>query len=165
MNADTIATGLSAFAPEQVAIAAGRIMLGRIHTLADERKSFAFETTLASLSFGPLLRQMKRRGYEVHVVFLWLPTAAMAVERVRGRVRGGGHSIPNAIVERRFERGLRNFFKVYRPIADSWIMLDNSAAPQPVPIAWRNVGGPIQIVKTGPWNSLRSRYEQTSSDS
>jgi predicted ABC-type ATPase len=47
VNADTIAAGLSAFSPDAVAIAAGRIMLGRIRELAGEGRDFAFETTLA----------------------------------------------------------------------------------------------------------------------
>jgi len=48
VNADAIAQGLSAFAPERVAIQAGRIMLNRLAELAMQRASFVFETTLAS---------------------------------------------------------------------------------------------------------------------
>jgi len=48
VNADTIAAGLCAFAPEKAAIQAGRAMLDRIHYLADQNEDFAFETTLAS---------------------------------------------------------------------------------------------------------------------
>lgn len=48
VNADTIAEGLSAFAPEDASFDAGRVMLGRLHTLAAARRDFAFETTLAS---------------------------------------------------------------------------------------------------------------------
>ena len=59
VNADTIARGLSAFAPEQVALAAGRIMLRRIRELFAGRASFAFETTLATKSFRPLLSKMQ----------------------------------------------------------------------------------------------------------
>jgi predicted ABC-type ATPase len=50
VNADTIAAGLSAFSPDTVAIAAGRIMLGRIRELASEGRDFAFETSLGLLS-------------------------------------------------------------------------------------------------------------------
>ena len=76
------------------------------------------------------------------------------------RVRAGGHDVPRDVVLRRYERGLLNFFNIYRPIADSWIMLDNSHGPSPKLIAWRNVGGPLQIVKSGPWERLRRTYEQ-----
>src|SRR5947209_11952925 len=72
VNADPIAAGLSAFAPESVAIAAGRVMLARIDELARQRISFGFETTLASRSFAPWLRLRLADGYAVHLVFLWL---------------------------------------------------------------------------------------------
>jgi predicted ABC-type ATPase len=160
VNADTIARGLDAFSPEHVAVAAGRVMVRRIRSLAGEGLSFAFETTLASRSFRPLLSRLRQQGYEFHLIFLWLPTAAMAVERVGIRVKRGGHSVPANVIERRYERGLANFFNLYRPIADSWLMLDNSGEAAPRPIAWRNVGGPQQIVKSGPWITLRGRYEK-----
>jgi predicted ABC-type ATPase len=160
VNADTIARGLSEFEPERVAIAAGRIFLDRINELATQGASFAFETTLATRSFLPMLKGMQAAGYQVHVVFLWLPTAGMAVERVAARVRHGGHSVPEAIVRRRYQRGLRNFFSAYGPIADSWLMLDNAAERAPVAIAWRNVGGPLHFVRSGPWQELQRVYEQ-----
>lgn len=72
VNADVIAGGLSAFNTEGAAIAAGRVMLARLKTLATQRVSFAFETTLASRSFAPWLSGLKQSGYAVHILFLWL---------------------------------------------------------------------------------------------
>ena len=86
VNADTIARGLSAFAPERVALNAGRIMLRRIKELSAERANFAFETTLATRSYAPWLKEIQAEGYEVHLLFLWLPSADMAVARVADRV-------------------------------------------------------------------------------
>src|SRR3989338_5067244 len=51
VNADLIAQGLSGFKPEGAVFHAGRVMLERIHYLAEKRIDFAFETTLASRSF------------------------------------------------------------------------------------------------------------------
>ncbi len=65
VNADTIARGLSEFNPESAALAAGRIMLGRLDHLEGEGMSFAFETTLASRSFAPRLRKLREEGYLV----------------------------------------------------------------------------------------------------
>src|SRR5688572_21351805 len=93
VNADSIAGGLSAFRPETVALAAGRIMLARMRTLAAARADFAFETTLASRSFAPRLAAMKRDGYEVHLAFLSLPSPDLAVARVAERVAMGGHDV------------------------------------------------------------------------
>jgi predicted ABC-type ATPase len=160
VNADTIARGLSQFTPENVALPAGRVFLDRIHGLAKDRESFSFETTLAARTFAPALRRMQRDGFLVHVIYLWLPSADMAVQRVAARIRGGGHAIPEADIRRRYDRSLGNFFNIYRQIADSWLMLDNSSGSAPRPIAWRNLGGPLQIARSGPWEQLRKSYEQ-----
>jgi len=160
INADTIASGLSAFAPERVAFSAGRIMLLRMKELAGLQKNFALESTLSSRSLAPWLISLRNDGYVVHLIFLWLVDANLAVKRVAERVKAGGHDIPEEIVRRRYTRSISNFFNIYRPIADSWLMLDNSLQDSPKAIAWRNVGGPVQITKSGPWNELREKYEK-----
>lgn len=159
INADTIASGLSAFAPERVAFPAGRIMIRRMQDLAGSRADFALESTLSNRFLAPWIRKLRNDGYSFHLVYLWLQSVDLAVQRVAERVRNGGHGVPEAIIRRRYERSLSNFFNIYRPIADSWLMLDNSSVNVPKPIAWRNVGGPLQIVRAGPWNNLRREYE------
>src|SRR5437762_7215509 len=89
VNADVITGGLSAFEPDRVAIAAGRIMLARLSELAAQRVDFAFETTLASRSFAPWLRSLRMSGYDVHLFFLWLSSADLAIARVADRVDSG----------------------------------------------------------------------------
>src|SRR5262245_22151555 len=69
------------------AITAGRAMLTRLDQLARDRQSFGFETTLASRSLAPRIRRLLQDGYECHLVFLWLPSADLAVARVAHRVR------------------------------------------------------------------------------
>ena len=160
INADVIASGLSAFAPDRAAFPAGRIMLRRMKELAKLQKNFALESTLSSRSLAPWLKKLSRDGYVVHLIFLWLLDPNLAVKRVAERVKSGGHSVPENIVRRRYARSIGNFFNIYRPIADSWLMLDNSLPDSPKPVAWRNVGGPIQVVKSGPWNRLRTEYEK-----
>jgi predicted ABC-type ATPase len=125
VNADVIARGLSGFAPGAVAVAAGRILLRRIRELAEQRASFAFETTLASRSFAPWLRTLAAGGYEVHLVYLTLPSPEAAVLRVRQRVDAGGHDVPAETVRRRYARSLDNLFCLYLPLASSWRVYDN----------------------------------------
>ncbi|HEX5279689.1 MAG TPA: zeta toxin family protein [Micropepsaceae bacterium] len=96
VNADAIASGLSPFRPETVSIAAGRIMLDRMRSLASAGDNFAFETTLASRSFAPWLKNLRSSGYRVHVLFLWLRTPELAIQRVTERARLGGHVVPEA---------------------------------------------------------------------
>ena len=135
VNPDLISQGLSVFEPERVAMAAGRVMLRRIHELGRERVNFAFETTLASRSFAPWLAKLRDAGYRVHVVFLWLPGVELAIARVKDRVRRGGHNVPEEHIRRRYVSGLRNFFRLYQPLASTWQFLDNSGDPPPRMIA------------------------------
>jgi predicted ABC-type ATPase len=71
----------------------------------------------------------------VSLVFVWIPSADLAVERVVARVRSGGHFIPEATVRRRYRVGLRSFFEVYQPLVDSWRLYDNSVPAGAVLIA------------------------------
>jgi predicted ABC-type ATPase len=131
VNADDIARGLSAFNAERAALPAGRVMLARLRELARQRISFAFETTLASRSFAPWLERLRREGYSIHMLFLWLPSADFAIDRVAARVRMGGHSVPAQTVRRRYRAGIRNFFNLYERLASTWRVYDNSgSAPQ-----------------------------------
>lgn len=135
VNADTIARGISSFAPDRVAVAAGRVMMRRLKELATEGCSFAFETTLASRTFAPWLKELRATTYRTHIVFLWLPNADVAVARVAERVKMGGHDVPETTILRRYVAGLRNFFELYQPLADSWQMINNSIVGRPQMIA------------------------------
>ena len=137
VNADEIAAERSPADPAGAAIAAGREMLSRLHGLAQHRQSFAFETTLASRHFAPWLEGLIETGYSVDILFLWLPTPDLAVARVKSRVMVGGHDVSETVVRRRYQRGLRNFFELYQPLATTWQMYDSS------------VGGAPRLIVTG----------------
>lgn len=126
VNADLIAGGLSPLRPELAAVSAGRLFLQQIDQLAKARQSFAFETTLSGLTYATRLRQWKEDGYRVEIIFLKLSSPALALRRVASRVKQGGHNVPRADVLRRFVRGWENFEKIYRPLADAWVVYDNS---------------------------------------
>ncbi|MGH9886613.1 MAG: zeta toxin family protein [bacterium] len=155
VNADSIAGGLSAFRPETVAVAAGRIMLARVSTLAAAGADFAFETTLSGRSFAPRLAAMKRVGYEVHLAFLSLPSPDLAVARVAERVAMGGHDVPERTVRRRFVAGVRNFFDVYQPLANAWQVWDNSVLGGPRLIASSSVEGAAVVHDPSAWHHLQ----------
>jgi predicted ABC-type ATPase len=157
VNADVIAQGLSGFAPENVALEAGRIMLQRLRQLANEKVSFAFETTLASRSFAPWIREQKPSGYVFTLVFLWLSSPELAVQRVHERVRLGGHSVPDAVIKRRYDSGLKNFFGLYAPIADAWVFYDNSTRPRL--IAEKSLEGRNRINDEELWLKLQKNYK------
>lgn len=129
VNADEIAKGLSPFNPEQVAIEAGRLMLKRIELLLSQNLTFAIETTLATRSYSRLVTRAKELGYTVVLLFFWLPTPEMAVDRVAKRVREGGHNIPVETIYRRYQLGLQNFFTIFVHIVDSWMFIQNIDEP------------------------------------
>jgi len=128
VNADPIALGLSAFQPETVAFKAGRVMLARLRELVEKRVSFAFESTLATRSYVPWIRRACERGYEFHLLFLWLRSPELAVERVRERAAVGGHHVSEEVVRRRYHRGAINFFRLYMALAKTWVIYDNSGS-------------------------------------
>lgn len=158
VNADTIAQGLAGFDVESAAISAGRIMLSRLHELAAERRDFAFESTLASRSFAPWLVELMGAGYEFHLVFLWLPSPEMAIARVAQRVRLGGHDIPEATIRRRYAAGLRNFFRLFQPIATSWRMYDNSKEREMTLLARGKGTRTSRIAVASVWNQILREF-------
>ena len=127
INADMIAHGLSPFSPQGVAIKAGRILLEQIQEYSNKKMDFAFETTLSGKTYASLFKKLKRKGYSIHLFFLWIPNTHLALERIKERVSKGGHHIPSQDVRRRFSRSIQNFFRIYGPLVDSWSFFDNSS--------------------------------------
>jgi predicted ABC-type ATPase len=132
INADAIAAGLAAFAPETAAIRAGRLMLAEIAHCAQRGDSFAFETTLSGLSYLKHIEQWRSQGY---LVSLSLPNADTAIARVAERVQQGGHDIPEAVIRRRFAIGRDNFQRHYQSAVDDWALYDNTGT-EPVLVDW-----------------------------
>jgi predicted ABC-type ATPase len=126
VNADEIARGISPLDPEASAIAAGRLMLDRLNELVSAGHSFAFETTCSGRGHVRLLKQCRTVGYQITLIFLWLPSADVALSRVARRISRGGHRIPDEVVVRRYSAGLRNMCHLYVPLADRALIYDNS---------------------------------------
>jgi len=126
VNADEIAKELSPFQPETVSFEAGRIMINRINELLDNNESFAFETTLATKSYKNKIIKAKKQGYTVILLFFWLNNIELAKERVKIRVKEGGHNIPEPIIERRYLKGIFNLFNIYLSIVNGVLIFDNS---------------------------------------
>lgn len=127
VNADLIARGLSPFDPDTAKIRAGRLMLTEIKRYVELGLNFALETTLSGQTYAHHIREWRRLGYYVHLVFLELHSVELAIERVSMRVRQGGHDIPISVIRRRFTAGLVNFQTVYTPVVNSWARYDSSA--------------------------------------
>ena len=129
INADEIARGLSPFNPESVAIEAGKLMLKRIEELLEQDKSFSIETTLATRSYVGLIRRAHSKGYNVKLIFFWLNSPELALQRVAERVSKGGHNISEAVIRRRYINGIKNLFNLFMNEVDYWEIYDNSKYP------------------------------------
>jgi predicted ABC-type ATPase len=160
VNADVIAQGLSGFDPRGSAVKAGRIMLARLRELADTRASFAFESTLSSRTFAPWISELTSHGYHFHLVFLWLPTADMAVARVQDRARLGGHDVPEETVRRRYARGMNNLIHLYMPLATTWRIYDNSGLERPKMIASGGRDREERVIDAAAWRKLQASVER-----
>ncbi len=130
VNADEIARGLSPFNPEGMAIEAGRLMLQRIDGLLKNQENFSIETTLATRSYTRLIHRAQEQGYKVSLIYFWLSSPDLAIQRVAQRVRNGGHDIPRDVVIRCYQAGINNFFNIYMSNVDYWLLADNSNTPR-----------------------------------
>lgn len=158
VNADEIARGLSPFNPESTSIQAGRLMLNRIKNLLAKGRSFAFETTLSTRSYAKFIGEAKFNGYSVTLLFLWLNSEDLAVKRVQIRVKEGGHNIPEKVIRRRYQNGLSNFYKLYKPIVHDWMVINNSG--DTYEIIAQGTEFEEEILNTKIWANLKKKYDE-----
>jgi predicted ABC-type ATPase len=145
LNADEIARGLSPLDPQTLAVKAGKLLLQEIQGCLQSLKSFGLESTLSGTTYAKLLHQANSIGFLIEIHYLWIPSPALAIRRIRQRVKMGGHSIPEADVRRRFPRSLDHFLEIYAPLADGWTFRDNST--QPAALLFDSANSTIQAVK------------------
>lgn len=158
VNADEIAKGLSPFQPEKVAIEAGRLMLKRIDELITQKTNFAFETTLATKSYKNRILKAKELGYHVILVFFWLQDIELAIQRVRQRVKEGGHNIEDDIIKRRYFNGIRNLFDIYSSIVDEIIIFDNSNRKSDLIAEKKNNSTEVAVYNVDKFQLLKRYY-------
>ena len=129
VNSDEFAKGLSPFHPEKASIQASRYMLMKFKYLLERQQDFAIETTLATRTLLKMAQKAQKAGYTVTLLYFWLNSPELAVERVRARVEAGGHDIPEETIRRRYQVGIDYFFHYYAPMCERWILADNSQIP------------------------------------
>ena len=129
VNSGAFAKGLSPFQPEKASIQAGRYMIAKIRYLLKKQRDFGLETTLATRTILKTVKMAQAAGYTVTLLYFWLNSPELAIERVKARVEAGGHNIPEETIRRRYRVGIDYFFHDYAPICDRWILADNSQIP------------------------------------
>jgi predicted ABC-type ATPase len=110
-------------------VPSGSTRIGLITTDGSQVADFAFETTLSTRSYVNTVKQAKVIGYEVTLLYFWLNSKELAIERVKERVKEGGHNIPEQVIRRRYKKGIKNLISLFIPIVDNWMIVDNSGNP------------------------------------
>ena len=159
VNADSIASGISPFQPEKVAFEAGRLMLQRIEQLAKIKIDFAIETTLSSKNHLTKIKALQKQGYEIVLIYFWLNSTELAIERIKERVRRGGHFVPEDIVKRRYYRGIKNLFNNFITLSDYWFIFDNSQS-DPIIVAEGIKDVETKIFDQDIWNKIKRIYNE-----
>lgn len=157
LNADEIARGLSPLKPESVSLLASKLLIKRLREMLQMQRSFAFETTGSGTNYIKYIKEAKKKGYEIHLSYLWLSNPEIAIKRVANRVAHGGHHIPENIIRRRYFLGLTNILNYYLPLADKAIISDNSISP--AKIIARKDYKLFEIVNNSIWEVI-STYEK-----
>jgi predicted ABC-type ATPase len=135
VGADAIAAEMAPDNPMLAQLAAGREVLNRIRHALTGNAGFVVESTLAGRTFQHVFRDARNAGFAITAVYLFMDSADTCVERVHERVQKGGHSVPEVDIRRRFTRSIRNFWSIYRPLADRWVLIYNAGSePQDVAV-------------------------------
>ncbi len=125
INADEIAKGLSPLDFDAGLLQAGKLFMTLLNKKIEQRKDFAFETTLSGKAYIPKIVAWRKKGWRVVLIYLYIPSADFSASRVSQRVLQGGHNIPPQDIQRRYPRSIKNAF-VYAECCDDVYCFDNS---------------------------------------
>lgn len=126
LAADKIAAELNPDYPESVNIEAASEFIARLEVGLSNDDSLIVESTLSGKTFRHQIQHAKDHGFSVAMVFVFLDSADVCVDRVSERCQKGGHNVPESDIRRRFGRSLVNFWEIYRPLSDHWLLVNNS---------------------------------------
>jgi len=71
-------------------------------------------------------------------------------------VAKGGHHIEDEVVERRYFRGISNFFKLYSKTCDNWSLFDNTEG-EPNLIAEGGKDYDVSIANVEVWKTIQKQ--------
>lgn len=125
INTDEIVRTFGDWKNEADQVKAGKIAIKLRRNCIEKGLSFNQETTLTGKSIIKFIDQVKEKGYKVHLFYVGVNSPEIAKERIAGRVKKGGHDIPNETVERRYYESIENL-KIILSKVDLAEIYDNS---------------------------------------
>ncbi len=125
LNTDEIAKELSPDKPQNAKISAGKIFFKKLREHAENGRPLLIESTLAGRYLINIIALLNERNYKIRIIFLFVDSPDILIERVKNRVSKGGHFVPDDDIRRRFKRGKDNFIAIYRDLVNSWALIYN----------------------------------------
>lgn len=125
LNADEIAKSINPDNIEGVKISAGKEVFKRLQTILEKGENFAMETTLSGKLHLKIIEQARKFGYKVVLIYAFLDNTELCINRIKVRVKMGGHNIPDEDVRRRYVRSKNNFWNIYKNEVDEWLLFYN----------------------------------------
>ena len=125
LNADEIAKEINPSDISAVKISAGKKLFNNLNELLLKKEKIILETTLAGRFLIDVIKRAKKSGYKIHIFYTFADSPDICIERIKTRVKKGGHSVPDTDVRRRFYRSIKNFWSIYAKLADVWVLYYN----------------------------------------
>lgn len=126
LSADNIAREINANNIDKAKFSAGREFYYRLDNCLDSGNNILIESTLSGVQMKKMIPRFQNLGYNVSIVFIFLDSSKLCIERIKERLLKGGHPIPDQVVHRRFYRSINNFWNIYRNIVDDWYLFYNA---------------------------------------
>lgn len=138
---------------------AGKEFFKRLDEFVTTEKSFVLESTLSGNYLIKAIEKAKNKGFFIKVVYVFLENPQNCIQRIKLRVQLGGHFIPDEDVIRRYYRSKKNFWNIYKNLADDWVMIYNSTTKEPQKIAV-GTGDNYVVELENIFNDFLNNFEQ-----
>ena len=136
LNADDIARELSPDAIDKVPITAGKIYFKRLNEYFNKNISFAVESTLSGNNIFRIISRAKQQNYKIILIYTFLKNCSICIERVKNRVKNGGHNVPEKDIIRRYYKSLIKFWNEYKNNVDEWTLFYNGFEYAPIIVSY-----------------------------
>ena len=144
INADEIAKGVSPLNFEACLLQASKIFLQALNKKLENKKNFAFETTLSGRSYLTKIPEWQKDGWKIVLIYLFIPSAEFSALRVQQRFEQGGHNVPADAIVRRYPKSVKNLF-LYSEVCDQTLCFNNKRGDVK-PVFEKKQGQQIEIV-------------------
>ena len=125
VNTDEMVARIGSWKDDNLQMRCAREAVKLIKKYIIEGISFNQETTLSGKSITNNIKLAKENGFYIIVNYIGVENPEIAKERVRIRVRKGGHGIPDEDIDRRYYDSIKNLERIIE-ICDEVNIYDNT---------------------------------------